>query len=506
MKVAIYCRISTDKDDQENSFEAQKRYFSDVVSRSQDWELHEIYADEGISGTSTKKRTQFLRMINDAYDGKYDMIITKEVSRFSRNIVDTITYTRDLKAIGVGVLFVNDGINTLDPDAELRLSIMATIAQEESRKTSSRVVWGQTRQMERGVVFGPSLLGYDVAGGRLTINEEGAALVRLIFHQYAIEQMGTTEIARFLTQEGYRTLRGSPSWKSNKIVKILNNEKYVGDLIQKKSYTPDYLSHKKRRNKGEVQLIHIKNHHEPIISREIWDLTQQRLQENNKHNKHREGRAGCSNRHIFSGKIKCGVCGASFVARYKKRKDGTKVRRWNCSKTETAGKAACGVGRLVRDDDAICMLKTAIKNLNIDRRALIADTTALALGAILAGEGVTNDQPEFLCYEMDRIKRKKEILLDRFLEGEISKEDMQMMKCKYDSQLASLRERLEKLNESRHSHQKIKAGIQTEITRVLNGEIESEVFYKYLLEQLTVFKDRHLELKLNHLPMVFHFA
>ena len=136
-----------------------------------------------------------MRMIGDAYEGRFDMIVTKEVSRFSRNIVDTITYTRDLKAIGVGVMFVNDGINTLDPDAELRLSIMASIAQEESRRTSSRVVWGQARQMEKGVVFGHSLLGYDVEGGKITVNKEEAELVRLIFHKYAVEQMGTSEIA-----------------------------------------------------------------------------------------------------------------------------------------------------------------------------------------------------------------------------------------------------------------------------------------------------------------------
>ena len=161
IKVASYCRVSTDHEDQANSFAAQQRYFKEYIHRQPDWELYGIYADEGITGTSTKKRAQFNRMIHDAYSGKFQLILTKEVSRFSRNILDTISYTRELKALGVGVLFVNDGINTLEPDAELRLSIMASIAQEESRKTSSRVKWGQTRQMERGVVFGRSMLGYD---------------------------------------------------------------------------------------------------------------------------------------------------------------------------------------------------------------------------------------------------------------------------------------------------------------------------------------------------------
>ena len=187
IKVASYCRVSTDSEDQANSFESQQRYFREYITRHPDWELYEIYADEGTTGTSTKKRTQFNRMINDAYCGKFNIIITKEVSRFSRNLLDTIAYTIELKALGIGVIFMNDGFTSLDPDAELRLSIMGSIAQEESRKTSSRVKWGQSRQMEKGVVFGTSMLGYDVRDGKLTINPEGAEIVRMIFHKYGVE-------------------------------------------------------------------------------------------------------------------------------------------------------------------------------------------------------------------------------------------------------------------------------------------------------------------------------
>ena len=251
IKVASYCRVSTDKDDQANSFESQQRYFRAYIDRQPEWELYQIYADEGITGTSTKKRAAFNQMIADARMGKFERILTKEVSRFSRNILDTIAYTRELKALGVGVLFLNDGISTLEPDAELRLSIMGSIAQEESRKTSSRVKWGQTRRMEQGVVFGRSLLGYDVKDGRLTVNPEGAELVRLIFHKYGVEKKGTTVIARELREAGYRTHRGGIRWNGSCIVKLLKNEKYVGDLIQKKTITPDYLTHAKKANHGE---------------------------------------------------------------------------------------------------------------------------------------------------------------------------------------------------------------------------------------------------------------
>ena len=235
--VAAYCRVSTDKDDQANSYEAQQRYFREFIERNPDWSLYQIYADEGFSGTSTRKRTQFNRMIADAYDGKFTLILTKEISRFSRNILDTITYTRDLKQIGVGVYFFTENLNTLNPESEMMLTFMGTLAQEESRRTSARVKWGQSRQMEQGVVFGHSLLGYDVQGGKMTINEVEAELVQLIFRKYVIERKGTSTIARELRDAGYRTKTGNPQWRANHIIKILHNEKYVGDLIQKKSCT-----------------------------------------------------------------------------------------------------------------------------------------------------------------------------------------------------------------------------------------------------------------------------
>ena len=183
-RVAAYCRVSTDNEDQANSFESQQRYFRQYIQHHPDWELFEIFADEGLSGTTTRKRKAFNRMIACAKNGELDLIITKEISRFARNTLDSISYTRELKQLGVGVIFMSDNINTLDGDAELRLAIMSSIAQEESRRTSERVKWGQRRQMEQGVVFGRSMLGYDVKNGQMTINAEGAEVVRLIFHKF----------------------------------------------------------------------------------------------------------------------------------------------------------------------------------------------------------------------------------------------------------------------------------------------------------------------------------
>ena len=349
MFAAAYCRVSTDQSDQANSFASQQRYFRDYIDRRPDLLLYDIYADEGITGTSTKKRTEFNRMMQDAREGRFQVILTKEVSRFSRNILDTIRYTRELKELGVGVLFLLDGIDSMRPDAELYLAIMASLAQEESRKTSARVVWGQTRQMEKGVVFGPSLLGYDVKNGEISIKPQGAETVRLIFHKYALAGCSTVEIAADLTMRGIPTHRGSTQWRPGTIVKILKNEKYVGDLVQKKTYTPDYLTHEKRRNSGQVPLVIIRDHHTPIVSRELWEQAQQRLSRNNRR------KSGSSQKHPLSGKIICASCGSFFVSRVKRRGDGTVVRSWRCSAAVRGGKAACGAPT-IRENTIMALL------------------------------------------------------------------------------------------------------------------------------------------------------
>lgn len=276
-RVAAYCRVSTDKTDQANSLESQQRYFSEYINRNPLWELYDIYVDDGISGTNTKKRAAFNHMIEDAVNGKFDLIITKEIGRFARNIVDSITYTRELKQYGVGVLFLSDGIYTLDSDGELRLALISTIAQEESRKTSERVKWGQRRQMEKGVVFGKDMLGYDVRNGKLFINEEGAETVRKIFHKFLDEGKGVHRIAKELRDEGVKTAARMKDWSYTNILRILRNEKYCGDLVQQKTYTPDYLTHQKKRNYGEVETVTIRDHHEPIISRERFEAVQREL-------------------------------------------------------------------------------------------------------------------------------------------------------------------------------------------------------------------------------------
>lgn len=348
-QIAAYCRVSTDKKDQANSFSAQQRFFRAYIEREQGWQLYEVYADEGITGTSTNKRIQFQRMLADAQSGCFQLIITKEVSRFARNTLDALFYTRELKRLDIGVIFLNDGICTLDSDAELRLSILGSIAQEESRRTSQRVKWGQTRQMEQGIVFGHSLLGYDLQNGVLTVEPKGAELVKLIFNRYAVEKHSSVQIAQELIRITQK------DWSAAQVIRVLKNEKYVGDLIQKKTYTPDYLTHEKKRNTGEEPLIILQNHHPPIIDRSLWERAQAEILKRNRRKTEGEYQ---SDRYCLSGKIHCGQCGSIFIARTKARKDGTVCRRWRCRNS-----GECTIGKTLNDEttkkavlDALYML------------------------------------------------------------------------------------------------------------------------------------------------------
>lgn len=476
VEAAAYCRVSTDREDQASSFESQRRFFQQYIDSRPDWRLYQIYADEGVTGTSTKRREAFQRMLRDARQGRFQLLLTKEVSRFSRNILDAIAYTRELKALGVGVIFLNDGINTLDPDAELRLSIMGSLAQEESRRTSSRVKWGQARRMEQGVVFGRSLLGYDVRDGRLSVNPEGAELVRRIFRMYGVEKLGTTAIARTLEAEGVRTHSGNAKWSNSHLIKLLKNEKYAGDLVQKKTITPDYLSHAKRYNHGEEPLIVLRDHHPAIVDRALWELVQSELKRRS-----RGKGTGGSRRYPLSGKLTCGLCGAVLTPR--RRGDGG-VRRWGC-------RGGCGLGWSIGEAQALALLRRALAALELDREAVLQNVTALA------AEARAGEDPEALERAAERVRQKRADALDAFFEKRITQEDLELLKGRYERELAALEERLAA---ARREGPCPPEAARRRLEAILKGEEDCEALGKNLLERITLYKGRRAEVRLRHLP------
>ena len=511
LRVAAYCRVSTSQDDQRNSLENQRRYFAEYIGSQPDWELARVYADEGLSGTAARNRPAFQQMLSAAEEGEIDLILTKEVSRFARNTVDALACTRRLRRYGGGAVFINDGIDTRQNDGEFRLTIMASVAQEESRKTSSRVKWGQTRQMERGVVFGQSLLGYDVKNGKLTVEPEGAALVRLIFHKYGVEKKGTSVIARELQEAGYRTYSGNVKWSTSQIVKMLKNEKYVGDLVQKKTITPDYLTHAKKYNHGEEEMIVIKSHHEPIIDRDLWNLVQSELKQRNRHGKPDTGH---SNRYGLSGKIQCGACGATFVSRKKKRKQGGYYPYWCCANATAYGRRhldaqgnwiGCDLGGSISDEVAMDMVKQVLAALPIDQEEMIRSVTDLAVKAIQDGEIGPAGSICQLEKKLHQLTKKKEAALDAFFSGSITKNEMELMKERYDKGLTELHIRLEEAKTRREVTAGNPDRIGKQVTQIIRGELESEVLCKQILKRMVVYPDRRIEVSLNYLPETWIF-
>ena len=339
--VCAYCRVSTDKDDQRNSFEAQKRFFDREFENHPNWTVRTIYADKGISGTSLKKRDEFNRMIADAMVGRYDLIITKEVSRFSRNVRDILNIVGDLRDRGVHIWFLAEDIYTEDKDYEEQLIKAGDQAEAESRKTSKRVQWGQLRQMENGVIFGrKEMFGYNIKRDEnnkqyFEIIPEEAEVVQRVFTMYA-NGMGTFKIAKQLQQEGVKTKRYKNGWSNTVILRMLRNEKYVGDLATGKTYTPNFKTHEKKYNRGESTSVYIENRHPEtaIIDRDLWNRVQILLKENSPTD---EVKAKHSNRYWCSGKVFCGECGERFVSRTKNLKGGEKYKAWKCWSGQQGG-------------------------------------------------------------------------------------------------------------------------------------------------------------------------
>ena len=278
-RVAVYARVSTDDPNQTSSYELQKNHYEDMVSRRANWTLVDIYADEGISGTSLQHRDSFLRMIRDCQEGKIDLIVTKSVSRFARNIIDCIGYVRQLKAAEppIGVFFETENIFTLDENSEMSLSFIATLAQEESHTKSEIMNASIEMRFRRGIFLTPVLLGYDRdEDGNLVINEEEANTVRLIFFSY-LYGYSTQQIADALTELELYTKKGNQNWSSNSVYQILTNERYCGDVLARKTFTPNYLNHKSKKNKHDRNQYRQKNHHEAIVSREDFFAVQKML-------------------------------------------------------------------------------------------------------------------------------------------------------------------------------------------------------------------------------------
>lgn len=302
-KVAAYARVSTDDEEQATSYETQVKHYTEFIQKKPEWEYVKVYADDGISGTSTKRREGFNEMIKDALDGKIDLIITKSISRFARNTLDTISYTRKLKAKGIEVYFEKENLWSLDDKTEFLLTIMASMAQEESRSISQNVTMGKRWGMKEGRVSWAysNMLGYKKENGKIVVVENEAILVRQIYQLFLREGKTCTGIAEYLKAQGIPTPSGkSYKWTKNTINSILRNEKYKGDALLQKTYTTDFLEHKVEKNRGHLPQYYVENSHPAIIDKEEWEIVQAELMRREKIG------AAYSGNSIFSSKLICG--------------------------------------------------------------------------------------------------------------------------------------------------------------------------------------------------------
>lgn len=320
-KVCAYCRVSTDQEDQQSSYELQVEHYSSFIKKNDLWEFSGVYADEGISGTSIKNRDEFMRMIADCEAGKIDMIITKSISRFARNTLDCLNYVRMLKGLSnpVGVYFEKENLDTLDAKSELLLTILSSLAQDESRSISENVRWSIQKRFQQGKVHCPTtnFLGYDKdSQGNLVINEEQAKTVRRIFSEF-LSGNGTTKIASDLMKDKVKTGARKTKWTGNGVYRILRNEKYCGDVLMQKRVTVDFLTHKRVPNNGHQPQYFIADHHPAIISKEDWNAVQIEFERRNTMNKTVNDKAGQrhSNTFVFSNALYCGYCKDPYIRR-----------------------------------------------------------------------------------------------------------------------------------------------------------------------------------------------
>ena len=511
-KVAAYCRVSTNMEDQLNSLSAQIKYFTEYISEHENWELVEVYYDEGITGTSVKKRDGFNRMIKDCEKGKINTILTKEVSRFARNTVDTLNYTRQLSQLGVNIIFMNDGIDTSDKDGELRLTIMASIAQEESRKISERVKWGIRRKMESGYVYGYSaMLGYRTEKGKLTIVPEEAEIVKRTFHSYVYEHKGCHTIANELNAAGLLSVQGK-MWREDGVCRILKNDKYVGDLTQWKHYSTDFLTKQVLQNNGDnpdVPLITIPDHHEGIISREVWNLAQKQIYERGKLS--REGRK-YSSHYWFSSKVVCGKCGYSYNVSGRQDEEKRCMHCVNRAKYGSvhrvdANGAEVGCDNVTFNEVTLrkCM-KYLIEHIQVAREDIVTQLLA-DIQMVQQFEPTAATEP--LKAEIENLSRKKRKAIDMMLDELLSREDLKKQVDYYDSEIARLTQEIADKQDINAVHQRQLDSIKEYIKQVnLTAEHDSDdtEFYSQLLKKAVVIDRNHSEFYLNCVPFGFRMS
>lgn len=438
LRVCAYCRVSTGDEEQINSYESQKKYYDEKINSNSLWVFAGIYADEAITGTLDYKRNEFMRMITDAMEGKFDVIITKSISRFARNTLDTLKYVRKLKERKIAVIFEKENINTLEMSGEFLLTILSSIAQQESESISGNVKLGLKMKKERGEIVGfKHCLGYDYDkdSHEIKIQQDEAEIVRQIFNRYC-EGAGSTIIARELTEAGYIPPKGGEKWAESTIRGIIKNEKYKGDVLQGKTFTIDPITHKRMVNKGEEDKYYIENNHEAIVSAETYEKAQRILEKRSGAVETGRRKGNYSRKYTFSSRIFCGFCGSVFVRRnlYINTKHETKV--WQCMNYAKKGKKFCPETKAIREKIIEDCFVEAYELLCQDNKEVINNFLNRIDGFLR--ENNTKSILQKLEVKKQGIENKINSLINLMIDGTIDKETFNKKKIELNKKIKKI--------------------------------------------------------------------
>lgn len=502
LRVTFYARVSTDQDEQINSLENQVQYYTELIQSKPNWKFVPGYVDEGISGGSTKKRDNFNRMIRDAKAGMFDFIITKEISRFSRSTLDSIKYTQELLDYNVGVFFQNDNINTLDTDSEFRLVIMAGVAQDEIRKLSERLKFGFRQAIKNGHVLGnDKLYGYDKKDCVLTVNEEEAEIIRIIFDLYGNQRLGTRTISKRLMELGYTSREGN-AFNTLTIRHILENPKYKGWYCGNKSQSVDYRT-KRNILLDESEWVTYPDPSIPaIVSEELWNRANALYKRRREEMKSHSSGVSFHNRYPYSAKIYCEEHGTTFHRQVIQTKKGQQ-EVWQCKVYRSHGRAACSAPQ-IRSSDLDVILSDIFKELVRDKEKIID-----SLVTVLTNIPKEVDYGKLRCQvenEMDDLERKKNRLLDLSIAGALTVEEFKERNDAFNAQILECQGKLTAIRQEEENQSSEELDI-TAIRRALDealrftGEIDTALVAT-ILDRVVVKKestkdDIHLDIFLK---------
>ena len=512
-KVAIYARVSSEHEAQLSALGNQVQYYDNILAMHPDWILYKRYIDEGITGTSIKKRKNFLRMIEDAENGCFDLIVTREVSRFARNTVDTLQETRKLKKIGVEVYFTEDNIWTFkDDDGELKLTIMATLAQNESKKTSQRVKAGQMISFENGVIYGTgNILGYDKIGKEMIVNKEQAATVKYIFELF-LKGYGTSKIKFELEKNGMLTATGLKRWSASTITRILQNPFYCGTIVYRKSYIPDFLEQKPKKNYGEVEKVIVEGKHEKIISKEDFNKVQEMIKQHSKHitstKKHAIGAAS----NVWSKKLVC-ECGSSFNRKLYHRTNGIATYCYQCYNQKNNGSLkkrldhnldisnSCSIP-LIQEWKLSIIVNSVFSLFCDDKERIINIANKLLEENIDDKASSDNEEINDLNNKLFNAQKKLDKLLDLYLNDMISKDLYIAKKEEMENNVKSIKMKISELLSDEINNENDLTNKVEELKRLINKGLNddnmciSDSIIDGLIEKVTVLKEKFI-VKIN---------